>query len=247
MLSPARAYVDILMRYPRRYNVVLAGGLGITLVLACLAGVWMAIGATYTLKAGAFFVVLMAAILSVAGAHHPFARFGPANYVTTIRAVLAALVAGLIGHPVPARVLWVVIGIALLAAALDGLDGWLARRSRMTTIFGARFDMEVDAAFILVLAVLVWQHGKAGIWVLLCGLMRYGFVAAGRLLPWLAGPLRPTRRGRTVAVGQLFGLSVALAPAVPAPLSAVAAAATLAALAWSFAIDVMGLARQRRS
>jgi phosphatidylglycerophosphate synthase len=239
--------VDILMRYPRRYNVVLAAGLGITVGLAWLAGVWMAADATYSLKAAAFFVVLMAAILSVAGAHHPFARFGSANYVTTIRAMLAALVAGLIGDLAPTGVLWAVIGIALLAAALDGLDGWLARRSRMASAFGARFDMEVDAAFILVLAVLVWQHGKAGVWVLLCGLMRYAFVAAGRLLPWLAGPLRPTLRGRTVAVGQLFGLSVALAPAVPPPLSVVAAATTLAALAWSFAIDVMWLARQRRS
>ena len=32
--------------------------------------------------------------------------------------------------------------------------------------FGARFDMETDAAFILILSVLVWQHGKAGAWVL---------------------------------------------------------------------------------
>jgi hypothetical protein len=47
-----------------------------------------------------------------------------------------------------------------------------------------------------------------------------------------------------VAVGQLLGLSVALAPVVPAPTSAVAAAMTLAALAWSFAIDVMWLSRQ---
>src|SRR5207253_1106597 len=94
---------------------------------------------------------------------------------------------------------------------------------------------------------LIWQHEKAGAWVLLCGLMRYLFVAAGWLLPWLAQPLQSTRRGKTVAVGQLLGLSVALAPVVPAPLSAVVAGFTLTALAWSFAIDVRWLSSQSAS
>ena len=117
----------------------------------------------------------------------------------------------------------------------------------MMSGFGARFDMETDAAFILVLSILVWQHGKAGAWVLLCGLMRYAFVAAGWMVPWLARPLRATRRGRTVAVLQLFGLSIALAPGVLPPASVVAAFITLAALAWSFTIDVVWLSRQYRT
>ena len=178
---------------------------------------------------------------------HPYPRFGPANVVTTIRAMLVALVAVLIGRPATPEMLWLVIGLTAVMGALDGLDGWLARRTRMASEFGARFDMETDAALILVLSILVWQHGKAGAWVLLCGLMRYAFVAAGWLLPWLARPLQSTRRGKTVAVGQLVGLSVALAPIVAVPLSAVAAALTLTALAWSFAIDIARLSRQYRS
>jgi hypothetical protein len=83
--------------------------------------------------------------------------------------------------------------------------------------------------------------------VLLCGLMRYAFVAAGWVLPWLAKPLRATRRGRTVAVIQLFGLSVALAPSVSPPASDMAALISLAALAWSFGIDVAWLSRQYRT
>jgi len=177
----------------------------------------------------------------------PAIAFGPANYVTLIRAMLVALVAALIGLPATPEMLWCVIGLTALMGALDGLDGWLARRTRMASEFGARFDMETDAALILVLSILVWQHEKAGAWVLLCGLMRYGFVAAGWLLPWLARPLHSTLRGKTVAVGQLVGLSVALAPIVPWPLSASAAALTLTALAWSFAIDIMRLSRQYRT
>jgi phosphatidylglycerophosphate synthase len=178
---------------------------------------------------------------------HPYPRFGPANVVTTIRAVLVALVAVLIGRPATPELLWLTIGLTAVMGVLDGLDGWLARRTGMASEFGARFDMETDAALILVLSILVWQHGKAGAWVLLCGLMRYAFVAAGWLLPWLARPLQSTRRGKTVAVGQLVGLSVALAPIVPVPLSAVAAALTLTALAWSFAIDIARLSRQYRT
>ena len=178
---------------------------------------------------------------------HPYPRFGPANVVTTIRAMLVALVAVLIGRPATPEMLWWVIGLTAVMSALDGLDGWLARRTGMAREFGARFDIETDAACILVLSILVWQHEKAGAWVLLCGLMRYAFVAAGWLLPWLARPLQSTRRGKTVAVGQLVGLSVALAPIVPLALSAVAAALTLTALAWSFAIDIMRLSRQYRT
>jgi phosphatidylglycerophosphate synthase len=117
----------------------------------------------------------------------------------------------------------------------------------MASAFGARFDMETDAFFILVLSILAWQHGKAGAWVLLCGLMRYAFVAAGWVLPWMAGPLRSTARGKAVAFAQIAGLSVALAPPVPPPTSVVVAAVTLAALAWSFAVDIQWLSRRYRT
>ena len=39
-----------------------------------------------------------------------------------------------------------------LLLALDGLDGWAARRQGLVSAFGARFDMEVDALLILALA-----------------------------------------------------------------------------------------------
>ena len=195
------------MPYTRRYNVVFVCGIASTAGLAWIVGSSIDAGLAYSLQAAAFFALLVAAVVSVAGAEHPYPRFGPANYVTTIRVMLAALVAGLIGRPASPEVLWGVIGLTALVAALDGLDGWLARFTRMASAYGARFDMETDAAFILVLSILVWQQGKAGLWVLLCGLMRYAFVAAGWLLPWLARPLRATRRGRTVAVGSMAEVS----------------------------------------
>ena len=43
--------------------------------------------------------------------------------------------------------------LAGFALALDGVDGHLARRFDQVSDFGARFDMEVDAALILVLCI----------------------------------------------------------------------------------------------
>ena len=136
---------------------------------------------------------------------------------TMLRAALVALVTGLVGEPATPIVAASAAGAALLAAALDGVDGWLARRTRMTSAFGARFDMETDVFLVLALSVLAWQYGKAGAWVLLCGLMRYGFVAGGWLWPWLRGPLSPTVRGKAICVVQFVGLSLTIAAGDPAP------------------------------
>jgi phosphatidylglycerophosphate synthase len=230
---------------PLRARVVLAGAFGGLIVggLGLAARGWLHAGSMYPWKAAALFAVMMAIAVVFIG-EHPFRRFGTANRVTMIRSMLLALVAGLIAEPPTPRIAGSAVVLATVAAVLDGVDGWLARRSRTASGFGARFDMETDALLIMVLSVLVWQHGKAGAWVLAGGLMRYGFVAVGRLLPWMAHPLRPTFRGKAIAASHLVGLIVALAPIVPVPLSAIAVAATLAALSLSFAVDVRRLYRK---
>jgi len=237
------------MRTTRRYNVAVLIGVG----LASGAGVGLVANDVleahfgYPLRALTVLAALLAGVLWVSGDEHPYPEIGLANYVTSIRATLVALVASAVAYPATPRMLWTLVALTVVASALDGLDGWVARRTRTTSGFGARFDMETDALLILVLALLVWQHEKAGAWVLLCGLMRYGFVAAGWLLPWLAQPLRSTWRGKVVAVGQVLGLAVALAPVVPARMSTPVAACALATLAWSFAIDVRWLSQQART
>lgn len=175
--------------------------------------------------------------------HHPYATFGAANYVTLTRAILTLWLLWLaVQPPTPGR-LWIGGWTAGLIAALDGVDGWLARRAGMSSAFGARFDMETDAALLLVLSFFAWHAHQAGAWVLLIGLMRYLFVAAGWLLPWLTGPLPPTVRGKTVAVVQMVALAVILV--LPAAWAAAVAAGALALLTWSFAVDVGRLWRQR--
>lgn len=195
-----------------------------------------------------FFVTTAAVFAAIAGValatvrtHHPFARLGAANQVTFVRALLASITAGLILEPVTPQAAAAAVLCGAVCAALDGVDGWLARRTGMASAFGARFDMEVDAILILALSIIVWRHGKAGAWVLASGLLRYAFVAAGTVWAWMRRPLSPTLRARVICVIQIVALLVALAPAVDHPASAFVAGAGLAALVYSFAADTIRL------
>ncbi len=179
------------------------------------------------------------------GDAHPFARFGIANQVTLVRGLFAVLLAALIGEPLTPALQWLAVLVATCAASLDALDGRLARRRRMVSPFGARLDMETDALLILVLSLLAWQLGKAGAWILACGLLRYAFVAAGELRPWMMRALPPSRRRQTVAATQMVCLIVVIAPVVTVPWSAALGALALVTLATSFAIDVAWLVSRR--
>ncbi len=190
-------------------------------------------------------LVVFAAIVAIAAAtirrHHSFPRIGPANVVTTLRALLTAAVAGLLGEPHAPACAAAGAATAAVATALDGVDGWLARRTGMASAFGARYDMEVDALLIQILAILVWQYDKAGAWILASGLLRYAFVAAGRVWPWMTRPLIGSFRGKAICVVQIAGLITALWPDVERPWSTWIAGASLAALAYSFAVDTWWL------
>lgn len=182
-------------------------------------------------------------LLALPGSHR-FARMGAANQVTIFRGALVALLAGLLGEHGDRAIAAVAAIIASAAMGLDGLDGWLARRSGMASGFGARLDMETDAVFVAVLALLVWQFDKAGPWVLLSGLMRYLFALAAAALPRLQRPVPSTYRGKTIAVLQMIALIVALAPVCSRPASVWVAAMGLLALVLSFSLDVVWLLRQ---
>jgi phosphatidylglycerophosphate synthase len=201
----------------------------------------------YALKTTVTFVSIMVVALMYRRGRHPFDQFGPANWVTTVRAMLAALVVGLIGETPTSAIAMAAVVLGVMATLLDGVDGWLARRTGLASEFGARFDLEIDALLILALAILVWRHEKAGGWILVSGLLRYLFIAAGRVWSWMRDPLPPTRRAKVICVTQIATLLVALAPPVPESASALIAGAGLLALASSFLVDTLWLWRHATS
>ena len=85
-------------------------------------------------------------------AHHPFDRVGIANQITMMRGVLALLLLSSVGMGQTPQLQIAALSIAMISSALDAADGWAARRTRMSSTYGARFDMETDALLILTLA-----------------------------------------------------------------------------------------------
>src|SRR6185503_9790696 len=228
---------------PLRASAVTATVAGVAgaFVLAEASRSLLPVGDLYAVKAAAIFAIVMLFALGFLARDHPYPRFGPANQVTTLRAVLVALVAALIGEPRFPAVATSAAAAGAVISVLDGVDGWLARRFRVASAFGARFDMEIDALLILMLSILVSEFGKAGPWVMLSGLLRYIFIGAGRYWPRLREPLFASRRRQAVCVVQILALVVAILPAVQPPLSTAVSAAALAALAFSFLVDTRWL------
>jgi phosphatidylglycerophosphate synthase len=201
-------------------------------------------------------LMLFAALLIGAertlGMHHPHPRLGAANRITLVLAGISCLIAARAIDPTPlgAPERWLLVAIAGTALLLDGADGWAARRQRLVSNFGARFDMEVDAFAVLVLAVTVARAAAVPPWVLAIGGMHYLYLAAGWLFPILRQPL-PLHwvadwRRKAIAVVQSAALLMALAPAT-SPAGAVTLCMTaLGLLVYSFAADIVMLASAQR-
>ncbi len=167
----------------------------------------------------------------------------PADWVTLVRAVLAAGVAGLVADSFvrPVQVAAVVV-LTAVALALDAVDGPVARRTGSVTAVGARFDGEVDAFLILVLSVGVSRH--YGLWVLAIGAARYAFLAAGWAVRWLADPLPPRYWGKVVAAVQGIVLIIALSGVLPRRIGMLAVGIAMLLLAESFGHSVVWLYRR---
>ncbi len=233
----------------KRVQLAAIGWAGAGAVVVLLTGVLELVWWMMPLPASGWLVVV--AYLAVSNAllvrglqRRRSERFGPANVVTSMRSALVGVIAGLVvasfTDPIPVALL---AGLVAPALALDAVDGWVARRTGSTSELGARFDMEVDAFLLLVLSVYVAP--ALGFWVIVIGALRYLFVVAGWVLPWMRATL-PFRYWRKV-VTAYAGIALAVAasgllPGVDSLLVGVA----LALLLESFTRDTLWLVRRWR-
>lgn len=222
---------------PLRIEFLLAVLSGLLLVLSITSQVGGEVGMAIALTIFCIGVSI-AAVAIHRFYHHD--QFGVCNLITTSRLALTAALAGMVASPAQllSQHLWVAFGIAVIALALDGVDGWSARRAGLVSRFGARFDMEVDSLFALVLALLAYKSGQAGLWVIALGLPRYAFLLAGHVWPQLTRELPDSFSRKAVCVFQIGVLVALLVPVLPVHLTSSGAALAAIALAWSFLRDI---------
>lgn len=162
----------------------------------------------------------------------PDGRFGMANLVTLVRLLLLLVAAAWLSRFHDAGVL------ALLAVsfALDAVDGALARRRGSVSEFGATFDTETDAVFVMILGLVLWRRAGFGDWVLVPGVLRYAFVLSLALAPATSRPVVRSRFGRRAFLASSILLLGALALQGPRGrvLAAIGTALSCASFALSF-------------
>lgn len=167
----------------------------LVILVAAAAATWAHTVIPFLAAGFATFIILI-----IAERKHwtPRGEFGAANWITALRVVLLGLLPLSISLG-PA----VLIGLSLLILVLDQLDGWLARRHSLTSEFGAFFDKETDALFLLLLSGLATFRGPLPMWILGAGLLRYGFVVVLFLVP---SP--ETTESRSKLARYVYGLMV---------------------------------------
>jgi cardiolipin synthase len=135
------------------------------------------------------------------------------------------------------------VGLIGVAAATDFLDGWVARRVRATSRWGALLDPIADRVFVLTVVGTFLFTGKLSTVEYFILLMRdlataVGFLVA-RLVPWLR-PVEFKARilGKVVTVLQLVALAAVLVmpAAVPFLLALVAVTSVLSIADYTLAL-----------
>jgi phosphatidylglycerophosphate synthase len=140
------------------------------------------------------------------GGHTPSGAFGTGNAVTALRWLVASCV-GLVPDAVPT---WALGVVAFGVFALDGVDGWLAKRHGEVSEFGAHFDMETDAYFVLLLGIELFTRGRYDLWILVAGLLRYVYVLTLALVPARRGDKPRFTFGRHAFTGLMLGLTLGM-------------------------------------
>ena len=216
------------------------------MVLSVLGGaVWLEVFSVNATLAP--YLTLIAVSIALMMALHTKATvWAGASRLTWIRAQITVWLLALLWVPEVFQSHGLTLGLlGLTALLIDGFDGWWARRFDQTTALGARFDMETDAALIMVLSLAVWLSGKAEMWVLWIGLMRYVFIGAQFIWPWLEGSLPPSLRRRVICVVQVSVLLLVLPNWFPPLQASLILTTGLALLVYSFAVDTLWLWRHR--
>lgn len=207
---------------------------------------WSAAG-QWLLQAGLLWVYVLVCAwrrlaLNRADAESPLYRsLGWGNRLTILRGGLIALTGGFLFMPQKhADLAWLPALLYTLAASLDRLDGFAARRSGQVSLLGNELDITFDALGLVVAPLLAIEFGTLhGSYLLLSAayyVYRWGLQRRHRLnLPVQAPPENPLRR--TLAGFQMAFVALALWPLLNPALTVVAGIAVMLPVLFGFAAD----------
>lgn len=170
-----------------------------------------------------------------------FPNLGWANQLTLLRGGLIALTGGFLLQPVPLQLAAWIPGILYgIAATLDRIDGFVARRTQRTSMLGSELDTVFDALGLLVAPVLAIQLGKLHWSFFAVSLAYYLFVFG---LYWRQKhfrpvyPLLPSQLRRAFAGFQMGFVALVLLPAFSATITQLLGIAFMLPILIGFFID----------
>jgi hypothetical protein len=214
---------EALSAWLNRHAAAMLGTAALTVVAP--SGIWLG------LAAGASFAALGYRERLRHGLLKPYG--GYANQLTALRLALVLTAAALMSD-LPKSWLWV-----LLAAnvAVDAIDGLVARRANQASAFGAVFDREVDAVFVLTAYVYFFVVEDLPAVVLLPGVLPYAYRLAAQLRAGRSAPDHRERFAPLLAGANFAVLLVAIgAPAELMPgIVSLSAALVVLSFSMSFA------------
>ena len=168
-------------------------------------------------------------------------KLGWANRLTLLRGYLIALTGGFLFQPeIHGFVSWIPGLLYGVAAILDRVDGFVARRSKQTTLLGAELDTVFDALGLLVVPLLAIAMGKIH-WSYLS--LSFAFYIFNGGIYWrrthglIIYPLMPSQLRRVLAGFQMGFVALALLPCFAAEKTVVCGFAFLIPVLLGFIID----------
>ena len=183
--------------------------------------------------------------------YHPHQKvlhstLGYGTWLTIIRGVLIAVLAGFLFQPWPAskffpgRLSWTPGLLYITASILDYTDGRIARACRHETRLGAFLDINLDALGLLIAPLVGVWYGQLPTAYLSVGLAYFVYRAGIRLRKKFSMPVAepgPWRGARLIAGFQMGFVGIALLPVFKPPTTTLTAYAAMMPLLAGFARD----------
>jgi len=164
-----------------------------------------------------------------------YPSLGWANSLTLVRGGLIALAGGFLNQtlglnadgsvsvkPIAPEISWIVGILYCVAAGLDRLDGWMARRNGRVSVLGVKLDTAYDALGLLVAPWLAVEWGKLHGSFLLISIAYYLFQLALKFREKTGKnifPLLPSELRRTFAGFQMGFVGLMLLPPFQPPIT----------------------------